>query len=296
MRRHGNRHAEPAGILTAWTLKFKGACGGVATLPNLCTPDPLGTFSGQHNPQTMPDNRRHRGPHPHDHDLFSPEQLAPLRAAVGDYSWLLDRDYSPPSALKLVGDRYRLAERQRTAVMRCAAPETLLAVRRAKHIDRDALKGATVAIDGFNVLTTVEAAMSGGVILQGRDGCRRDMASMHGSWRRVDETRPAAERIGEVLASLGVAHSVWLLDSPVSNSGRLAQLLRVLAETRGWSWTVDTVASPDRELKLSPEIVVTADSAILDSCGRWFDLAATVVETIPDVWHLDLRPDATDNA
>jgi hypothetical protein len=244
----------------------------------------------------MPDNRRHRGPHPHDHDLFSQEQLAPLRAAVGDYSWLLDRDYSPPSALKLVGDRYRLAERQRTAVMRCAAPEGRLAGRRAKHVLRGTLPGATVAIDGFNLLTTIEAAMSGGVILRGRDGCCRDMASLHGSWRRVEETRPAAERIGEVLSSMGVAQSLWLLDSPVSNSGRLAQLLRVLADTRGWAWTVDTVPSPDHELKLSPEIVVTADSAILDACGRWFDLAAAVLETISDVWQLDLRPDATDSA
>lgn len=244
----------------------------------------------------MPDNRRHRGPHPHDHDLFSHEQLAPLRAAVADYSWLLDRDYSPPSALKLVGDRYRLAERQRTAVMRCAAPTSLLAGRRAKHVARAALAGANVAIDGFNLLTTVEAAMSGGVILRGRDGCRRDMASLHGSWRRVEETRPAAERIGEILSSLGVARSRWLLDSPVSNSGRLAQLLRMLAASREWAWTVDTVPSPDHELKLSSEIVVTADSAILDSCGRWFDLAAAVLETIPDVWQLDLRPDATDSA
>lgn len=244
----------------------------------------------------MPDHRRHRGPHPHDHELFAGDQLAALRAAVADYSWLLGRDYSPPSALKLVGDRYRLAERQRTAVMRCAAPNSRLDDRRRNRVRSESLRGQVVEIDGFNLLTTVEAAMSGGVILIGRDGCPRDMASLHGSWRKVSETRPAAERIGEVLASLGVVRSVWLLDSPVSNSGRLAQLLRVLAETRGWSWRVDTVASPDRELKQSAEIVVTADSAILDACGRWFDLAATVIETIPDVWHLDLRPDATDNA
>lgn len=236
----------------------------------------------------MPDLRKHRGPHPHDAELFGDAQLPTLRAAVRDYSWLLDRGYATASALKLVGDRYRLAERQRTAVMRCSATEAALDVRRRTQVDAAALRGERVAIDGFNLLTTVEAAMAGGVVLRGRDGCLRDMASLHGSWRKVSETRPAAERIGEVLEACGAASCVWLLDSPVSNSGRLAQLLRVLAASRGWPWTVETVASPDFILKESREIVVTADSAILDRCERWFDLASATIAGVPDVRTSDL--------
>ena len=38
------------------------------------------------------------------------------------------------------------------------------------------------------MLTTIEAALAGGVILAARDGAYRDMASMHGSYRKVAET------------------------------------------------------------------------------------------------------------
>ena len=46
-------------------------------------------------------------------------------------------------------------------------------------------------IDGYNALTTIESALSGSVILRARDGCYRDMASMHGTYRKVQETVPA---------------------------------------------------------------------------------------------------------
>src|SRR6266404_1471952 len=44
-------------------------------------------------------------------------------------------------------------------------------------------------IDGFNLILTLESALGGGVMLVGRDGCYRDMASVHGTYRRVEETR-----------------------------------------------------------------------------------------------------------
>ena len=66
----------------------------------------------------MPDSREHRGPDPRDPAAFAPEEWPRLRQAVVDLSWLLTRGYAPVSSLKLVGDRYELTERQRTAVRR----------------------------------------------------------------------------------------------------------------------------------------------------------------------------------
>jgi hypothetical protein len=133
-------------------------------------------------------------------------------------------------------------------------------------------------IDGFNVLTTVEAALAGGVLLWGRDGCYRDMASMHGSYRRVDETTTALLILGRLLEHLGVAASRWLLDRPVSNSGRLAQTIKEIAQDHDWNWSVETVNDPDKLLAASPNIVATADSAVLDRCGPWFNLARATIE------------------
>ena len=56
----------------------------------------------------MPDRRKHRGPHPEDGPLFAPANWPDLRCAVSHLSWLLTRAYAWESALKLVGDHFRL--------------------------------------------------------------------------------------------------------------------------------------------------------------------------------------------
>jgi hypothetical protein len=225
----------------------------------------------------MPDRRRHRGPHPGDAERFGATQLPALREAATDLGFLLDRGYANTAALKLVGDRFALDARQRLLLMRATCPTTAVVARQQKRVDAAALAGRTLWIDGFNVLTTIEAALAGGVLLRGRDGCTRDMASMHGTWRRVDETTPAAVLVGEVLAQIGVAKAHVLLDRPVSNAGRFALLLRGLASERRWNWQVELSNSPDRELAVVTEVIATADGPLLDRSGAWFDLAGEVL-------------------
>jgi len=182
----------------------------------------------------MPDRRRHRGPHPGDGERFAADRLPVLRAACADFAWLLDRGYAERSALKLVGDRFQLDQRQRTCVQRCACTEAARAQRASRLLPPDALAGRNILVDGFNVLITVEAALAGAVLLLGRDGCLRDLASMHGTWRTVEETAAAAAQIGAWLARHAVAGATWLLDRPVANSGRLAALLRGIAAEQGF--------------------------------------------------------------
>lgn len=240
----------------------------------------------------MPDHRRHRGAHPEDADLFAPARHPALRQAVADLSWLLSRGYADPSAQKVVGDRYGLTARQRTAVMRCACTDAALDGRRARELSREAIRGSPMLLDGYNVLTTVEAALGGGVILVARDGCVRDLASIHGTYRKVEETVPALELTGEVLADLGAGRATWYLDSPVSNSGRLKAMIAETAAARRWDWEVLVVPNPDKDLSRTdlPGAVVTADSVVLDACGGWFNLAKEVVtRRVPEPWVIDLR-------
>lgn len=237
----------------------------------------------------MPDTRKHRGPHPEDAALFAPENQPGLIRAVAHLSWLLERDYAIPSALKLVGDRFQLTARQRVAVRRCACSDRALAGRQARRVEAAALAGAALAIDGYNVITTVEAALGGAVILIGRDGCCRDLVGLHGSYRKVEETRPAIEHIGECLESTQVDFCRWLLDQPVSNSGRLKSLLCEIAATRGWAWEVELVPDPDPILSAGGQCVATADSVILDRCATWFNLAPAVVDrAVPGCFRINL--------
>ncbi len=143
------------------------------------------------------------------------------------------------------------------------------------EVASDRVRGALVRLDGYNVLTTVEAALAGGVILAARDGCFRDMASMHGSYRKVAETLPALEILGSLAEELGVQQCAWYLDRPVSNSGRLKQIMEELAARRAWNWSVQLVPDPDAVLVNGPELVATADSMVLGFCDAWFNFGAT---------------------
>lgn len=230
-----------------------------------------------------------RGPQPQDACLFAEDQHASLRAAMSDLAWLLSRAYVMNSSLKLVGDRHGLNGRQREALQRGTCSDLQLAEREAKKVEAASLVGEELWIDGFNLLILVESAMGGGLVVRGRDGLCRDLASVHGSYRRVAHTHEAIRLIGQVLAKLGLGQVVWLLDRPVSNSGRLAGWLREAAQEADWAWRVETVDNPDRDLAESQMVVASSDAWVVENSRAYVDLAGQVLaEQVPQAWVLDL--------
>lgn len=238
----------------------------------------------------MPDSRRHRGPHPQDAALFRrPESVQTLRVAAGDFAWLLGRHYAPEAALTLVGNRYQLRQRQRQALSRAVAAPGVARARRQRQVLPEALRGARLQIDALNQIITIEAALAGGLLLRGHDGALRDLASVHGTYRAMQETTTTLEAMGAWLTSCGVQEVEFLLDAVVSNSGCLASRIRALATTHAWPWSARLVPSADPILQRSADIVATSDSSILDRAARWLDLATAVIQTIaPEAWCLDL--------
>lgn len=226
----------------------------------------------------MPDKRTHRGQHPKDSKLFSSSVLDDLRSAIEDYSLLLTRGYAQKGALKLVCDKFSLTARQRLAVMRCSCSDQQLSTRKQSEVSIADMAGQSLAVDGYNVLITIESAMSGGLIFRGRDGSFKDLASIHGTYRKVTETIPAVELIGGFLREIGVGEVLWLLDSPVSNSGRLKMLIGELAGKNKWNWEIKLLTSPDHELKKTEAIVASTDGVVLDGCKRWVNLAAAIIQ------------------
>ncbi len=254
----------------------------------------------------MPDRRKHRGRHPDDDRLFAEGRREALRTAVAEFSWLLTRGYADPSALKLVGDRHGLTVRQRTAVMRCACSDAALAGRNAKRVALEQVGDRPLGIDGYNLLITIESALSGGLILVGRDGCCRDLASVHGTYRKVAETAPAIELIADYLTDRAASRIDCYLDRPVSNSGRLKAQMADVLERRGLAvaddaaahprasagpiWNIELVANPDAVLIDYPGPIVTTDSAILDRVSAWVNLAADIIrDRCRTAWLVDLR-------
>jgi hypothetical protein len=236
-----------------------------------------------------PDIRKHRGAHPEDHRLFGRDQLPKLLAAVSELSWLLTREYAIKGALKLVGDKFSLNERQRLAVSRAACSDQSLKDRASTDVAMHSAKGQPVIIDGFNLLITVEAALSGGLLLLCRDGCIRDLSGVHGSYRSVEETDGAIRLIGDLMAELGIASAQWVLDKPISNSGRMAERIRDLAAQCQWDWSVDLAFNPDAEIVASKRIVISSDGPLLDRVSRWMNFGRYVIEKrVAWAWSIDL--------
>src|SRR2546428_90089 len=112
-----------------------------------------------------------------------------------------------------------------------------------------------------------------------------ELSSVHGSYRSVNETETAIALIGESLAMLQPKSVAWLLDRPISNSGRLAKRIRDVALEKRWKWSVEVVFNPDREIVSSDRIVVSSDGPLLDRVNSWVDLNRQVIDArLADLW------------
>ncbi|MDF1816369.1 MAG: DUF434 domain-containing protein [Verrucomicrobiales bacterium] len=230
----------------------------------------------------MPDSLKRRGKHPQDEAAFHQDCVPRLLAASADLAWLKSRGYADPSSLKLVGDRYHLNSRQRTAVARSTCSDQQLQSRRERLIPHSDIKDRTVYIDGFNLLTSIEAYLGQGILLIGRDGVLRDMSSMHGNYRVLEDTKKAIDVVHRFLAPFQPGTLHWLLDQPVSNSGRLKSIL--LQTSASFPVEVELVPDPDkilRDLTTSDKNpCITADSGILDHCGYWLNTAREITSSL----------------
>lgn len=224
----------------------------------------------------MPDLRAHRGEHPKDAKDFGSDTHLTLSTACSELSWLLTRDYSAVAALKLVGDRHQLTARQRLAVLRGACSDQALAARRTSQLTVESLADARLGIDGFNVLITLEAMMSGAPVFVGRDGVHRDLASVHGTYRRVEETLPSLNAIRNTLEAHRVARAVFYLDRPVSNSGRLRALIEQTFAFSPCVTSVELHDAVDPVLVREESIVASSDSWVIDRAKHWLDLPCAV--------------------
>jgi hypothetical protein len=86
-----------------------------------------------------------------------------------------------------------------------------------------------------------------------------------------------------------VTSVLWLLDSPVSNSGRLKTLIGKMVRENDWNWDIQLLPSPDRELIRTDAVVASSDSVVLDGCKRWVNLAQAIIEQkLPETYLVDL--------
>lgn len=206
---------------------------------------------------------------------FNSESMKKLKEAQKDIFMLLNRNYDIKKVSTFVGNHYLLSERQRMALVRATSSEECINLRKKKEI-KDTLDGNAVYIDGFNIIITLEVALSNSTILKCMDGTIRDLAGLRGTYKLIDKTDAAINLIGEKLQELKVNKAVFYLDSPVSNSGRLKARILELLDRYSFEVEVELVNNADVVLE-KLDNVITSDAIILDKCRSWVNLGWKII-------------------
>jgi hypothetical protein len=202
-----------------------------------------------------------------------------IQRAAKDLAYFLSRDYNERSTLKVVADHFQLTSRQRKVLLRIACREQSLKKLKQNRCRMEDLKGQQVSIDGFNLLIFTESALSGAYLFESMDGLFLDIASVHGSYHRVEETNDSIKIIMKVLEVCGIHNAIWYLDAPVSNSGKLGKLIRQISVDYNFQNEVKVVQNPDQALKKTKKgIVLTSDRIILEKVNQWFNMSRYLVD------------------
>jgi len=218
-------------------------------------------------------NNRNRGKNTGDDTLFSSQKkIDKLKLAIQDMKYLLSRNYAEKASSELVGNHYRLKARQIQALRGASASENQIQNRKTKELQISDLKDKTIYLDGFNVLILLESLLSEAYIFEGIDGCFRDLSGVHGTYKRVNQTQKAIELVVEFFQKSHAEKLIWIFDKPVSNSGRIKEIILNFAKENHLNWEVELEFNPDRFLVENAEIIVSSDAWILDHSKNWFNL------------------------
>ncbi len=221
----------------------------------------------------MPDVVK-RGYMPSDDKEFI-DQIEKLREAGEELYYLINRGYQIKPASTFVGNHHLLSERQRLALVRSISPKGSIEERVAKEVYE--LRDSIVYIDTFNTVITLEIAFSGSTLLSCMDGTIRDLAGLRGTYRIIDKTDLAVEAIRKVLEAEGVKEAHFLIDAPISNSGRLSSKIEDMFTGSNVNAICEVINDVDKNL-YDKENVITSDAIILDNCISWFNFTKKAIQ------------------
>jgi hypothetical protein len=196
--------------------------------------------------------------------------------ATGDLRYLLGRGYGRISAVKYVGDRYNLNKEQRLLLYRGIYPPELAAAHMRKLVAPAAVGGRRIAVDGYNVLITVNGALKGNPVYLCDDGLVRDSSEMHSSASKEDLSEPLRQAL-VTLYALQPAGAFFVFDRLISRSGELSKQVAQEMKKCGVPGGASTATSADFEVLKRGDIVSSSDSVIIDKAQQVFDLAGFVL-------------------
>ena len=197
--------------------------------------------------------------------------------AAEDFRYLLNRKYPRRAALELVGNQYKLTYDERHLLHRGVFSDGDSISRQDKKIPIRQIRGQDLAIDGYNVIITIEAARSGRPLILGDDGFVRDISGLSGNYTRSEKTEEALQLIFNTLKKVIPHQTLFFFDAPISMSGKLAQEVRNLLKRGNLSGDAMAIKVPENILIGFPGVIATSDTAIIDQSKKVIDLAGHIL-------------------
>jgi hypothetical protein len=201
-----------------------------------------------------------------------------LQDAAIDFHYLLNRGFPRKTSLELVGNRYGLSFDQRHILHRGIFSDSDAKARKGKRVSLQNLRNRKVAIDGHNVLITVEAALAGRPLVSSNDGFIRDISGLSRNFRKTKLTDEAIHLVLDVLKRARPLYSLFLFDAPISKSGLLAYDVGEHLKKEGLRGGSVAIKVPEKVLFEFSGIVATSDTVIIDRSEAVFDLAGSIIK------------------
>lgn len=202
-----------------------------------------------------------------------------LQQAAEDFRYLLNQGYPRKASLELVGNRYDLSFDERHLLHRGVFSDIDSDVRQKRIISFGGIRNEDLAVDGHNVLITIEAGLSGRPLILADDGFVRDISGLSGSFKKTEVTEKAIQLILSFLKKWRPRHVLFLFDAPISKSGLLAQEVRTLLKKEGLPGDALAMEVPEKTLIGFQGVIATSDTAIIDRSEKVIDLAGNIIKT-----------------
>ena len=208
-----------------------------------------------------------------------------LPDAAADFRFLLGRGYPRKNALDLVGNRYGLDAIGRRLLHRGVFAPAVAAARRAKLRRLRDVPGRPLALDGHNVLITLECASRGLPLVAADDGFIRDVGEISRAFKVSPDTDRVLALAADYLADHAPGPVEVFYDAPLSLSGELARRTREAFASRGLKVQAAAVPVPERRLAGFTGAIATSDTALIDAHATVVDLAGEIIRRRPS-WRL----------
>jgi hypothetical protein len=208
---------------------------------------------------------------------------AELLPAAQDYRFLLGKGYPWQASLALVGNRYNLPGPARQILHRGVFNPAVAAQRRRKLCLVRNLAGRPLALDGHNVVITLESALRGIPVMAADDGFIRDIGQVSHRFRFTPLTEQVLQRLSYYLTTHSIGPVMFWYDAPMSHSGELAAATRRILQAFQLNGDAQAVPVPEKQLLKFPEVIGSSDTYLIDRSEQVADVAGEIIRQLPQV-------------